>query len=311
MLTLGVLSAAGAGAGSFSILIGATAQRLPAERRAFASGFINAGGSFGQFVFAPLMQASISAFGWVVAMLTIAAIALLTMPLALGRCDAGACRGRPQPAATAPASAAGHRPAPSSCASPLRDRSYWLPARGLFHLRLPHRLPGDPPAGRSRAVRPAGRACRPRRSRIIGLFNIAGSLTAGALGHALPHEVAAVLDVRQPRRADRALPGRAEDRHDLLRVRGGARLHLAGHGAADRRPGRQAVRRALSRHAVRPDAAVAPDRRLLRRLAGRPGVRASASYQWMWYADIALALAAALVNLPIREARLPARVQPA
>jgi hypothetical protein len=29
MLTLGVLSAAGAGAGSFSILIGATAQRLP------------------------------------------------------------------------------------------------------------------------------------------------------------------------------------------------------------------------------------------------------------------------------------------
>jgi predicted MFS family arabinose efflux permease len=33
------------------------------------------------------------------------------------------------------------------------------------------------------------------------------------------------------------------------------------------------------------------------------------SYQWMWYADIALALAAALVNLPIREQRL--RVQPA
>jgi predicted MFS family arabinose efflux permease len=27
------------------------------------------------------------------------------------------------------------------------------------------------------------------------------------------------------------------------------------------------------------------------------------SYQWVWYADIALALAAALINLPIREAR--------
>jgi len=48
LLTLGFLSAAGAGAGSFSILIGATARRLPPERRAFASGFINAGGSFGQ-----------------------------------------------------------------------------------------------------------------------------------------------------------------------------------------------------------------------------------------------------------------------
>ena len=46
-VTLGVMVAAGAGAGSFSILIGALAQRLPPEKRAFASGFINAGGSFG------------------------------------------------------------------------------------------------------------------------------------------------------------------------------------------------------------------------------------------------------------------------
>jgi hypothetical protein len=27
------------------------------------------------------------------------------------------------------------------------------------------------------------------------------------------------------------------------------------------------------------------------------------SYDWVWYADIALALAAALINLPIKEAR--------
>ena len=63
IMTMGVLSAAGAGAGSFSILIGATAQRLPAARRPFAAGFINAGGSFGQFVFAPLMQASSGSAG--------------------------------------------------------------------------------------------------------------------------------------------------------------------------------------------------------------------------------------------------------
>ncbi len=31
------------------------------------------------------------------------------------------------------------------------------------------------------------------------------------------------------------------------------------------------------------------------------------SYQWMWYADIALALVAAIVNLPIREQRLQAQ----
>jgi len=45
VLALGVMSAAGAGAGSFSILIGATAQHIPAERRSFAGGVINAGGS--------------------------------------------------------------------------------------------------------------------------------------------------------------------------------------------------------------------------------------------------------------------------
>ena len=78
IVSLGVLSAAGAGAGSFSILIGATAQRLPAQRRAFASGFINAGGSFGQFVFAPLNRAMIETFSWMHAMWLMAAAALLT-----------------------------------------------------------------------------------------------------------------------------------------------------------------------------------------------------------------------------------------
>ena len=41
--TMGVLSAAGAGAGSFSILIGATSQQLPSGHRAFAGGVINGG----------------------------------------------------------------------------------------------------------------------------------------------------------------------------------------------------------------------------------------------------------------------------
>jgi predicted MFS family arabinose efflux permease len=81
-LCLGVLVAAGAGAGSFSVLLGAVAARLPADRRAFASGFINAGGSFGQFVFAPLSQWLIAGFGWVTALFGLAAVTLLTIPLA-------------------------------------------------------------------------------------------------------------------------------------------------------------------------------------------------------------------------------------
>ena len=38
------------------------AKNLPNEKRSFAGGFINAGGSFGQFVFAPLAQAIINSF---------------------------------------------------------------------------------------------------------------------------------------------------------------------------------------------------------------------------------------------------------
>jgi MFS family permease len=82
IVAIGVMSAAGAGAGSFSILIGATAQHIPAERRSFAGGVINAGGSLGQFIFAPLNQAVLSAFGWMQAMWMMAAVALTTAPMA-------------------------------------------------------------------------------------------------------------------------------------------------------------------------------------------------------------------------------------
>ena len=68
IFSIGILSAAGAGACSFSVLIGAAAQRLPAERRGLASGIINAGGSFGQFIFAPLLQKLIGGVGWMGAM---------------------------------------------------------------------------------------------------------------------------------------------------------------------------------------------------------------------------------------------------
>ena len=80
-ITLGVLSAAGSGAASFSVLIGAAAQRLPAEARGTASGVINAGGSFGQFVFAPIIQKLIQSLGWMGAMWTTALLTLAALPL--------------------------------------------------------------------------------------------------------------------------------------------------------------------------------------------------------------------------------------
>jgi len=82
IFAIGFLQAGGSGAGSFSVLIAAAAQRLPAERRGFASGVINAGGSFGQFVFAPLAQRLISGLGWMGALWSMAVIVLAALAAA-------------------------------------------------------------------------------------------------------------------------------------------------------------------------------------------------------------------------------------
>ena len=108
IVSFGVLAAAGAGAGSFSVLIGATARQLAPERRAFGAGIINAGGSVGQMIFAPLVQAVISASGWVVAMYALAAASIATIPFIRPLAGKGGepARAAPDPVSSAQANAA-------------------------------------------------------------------------------------------------------------------------------------------------------------------------------------------------------------
>lgn len=82
-LTVGMMLAMGAGAGSHSILMSLVANRVPAHMRGTASGVVNAGGSFGQFLFAPVIQGLIvlPAIGWRGAMYVLAGTALLIVPL--------------------------------------------------------------------------------------------------------------------------------------------------------------------------------------------------------------------------------------
>ncbi|NBS98355.1 MAG: MFS transporter, partial [Betaproteobacteria bacterium] len=80
-ITQGILFAGGAGAASFSILMGAAAKQVPAEARAAASGVINAGASVGQFVLTPLIQRLIQSLGWMGAMWSTVALLALTIPL--------------------------------------------------------------------------------------------------------------------------------------------------------------------------------------------------------------------------------------
>ena len=138
LFTMGLLAAAGAAAGSFSILIGIASQRLAPQRRSFAAGFINAGGSIGQFVFAPVVQFVIGAAGWASAMFATAFAALLTIPLVLPLrrwCGRGCpCCRREAPELER---AAARRDARSQLS---------VSARRVLHLRFSHCVSRDTPA---------------------------------------------------------------------------------------------------------------------------------------------------------------------
>jgi len=302
LLAMGILSAAGAGAGSFSILIGATAQRLPPERRAFASGFINAGGSFGQFVFAPLMGAIIAGAGWIWAMLTMAATTLLTIPLAWPL--RGKRAAQPAPAATASAAAAA--PAPTitlgqQLRQALRDRSYICLHLGFFtcgfHIAfLVTHLPGEV------ALCSLPASVSATSLALIGLFNIAGSLSAGALASRYRMKSLLVW-IYASRAVIIALYLLAPKTAWTFYLTAGA---LGFTWLATVPPTAGLVGKLFG---VRYLATLFGLTLLSHQIGGFFGAWLGGlafvrfgDYSWMWYADIALALAAALVNLPIREA---------
>jgi MFS family permease len=303
LLTMGFLSAAGAGAGSFSILIGATAQRLPPERRAFASGFINAGGSFGQFALAPLMGAIIAGAGWIVAMLTLAATALLTIPLAwpLRRKRAAVASALTAAATAAPAVppiALGQQ-----LRQALRDRSYLCLHAGFFtcgfHIAfLVTHLPGEVAmCGLPTTVSATALA-------LIGLFNIAGSLSAGML--ASRYRMKSLLFwIYASRVAIVGLYLLAPKTAWTFYVFAGA---LGFTWLATVPPTAGLVGKLFG---VRYLATLFGMTLLSHQIGGFFGawlgglaVVHTGDYSWMWYADMALAAAAALINLPIREAHV-------
>ena len=300
IFSLGFLTAAGAGAGSFSILIGAAAQRLAPERRAFASGFINAGGSFGQFVFAPLNQALISVFGWMQALWTLAAISLATIPLAfkLG--------GK----APAPAAAGGGIGMKEQLRIAFKDRSYWCLHLGFFtcgfHIAfLVTHLPGEVNlCGLSANVAATSLA-------VIGIANIAGSLAAGAMGN--HYRMKYILFWMYATRALAIGLYLIAPKTPLTFYVFAAVLGLT--WLATVPPTAGLVGKLFGTRYL---ATLFGMTLLSHQIGGFLGAWLGGlafvhlgDYQAMWWADIALALAAALINLPIKEARLTPRLQAA
>jgi MFS family permease len=80
-MTGGILTGAGIATASFTLVMGAFGRLMPPEKRSWSFGVATAAGSLGQFIFAPLGQAFIAAYGWNTAIMLIAALVLLIIPM--------------------------------------------------------------------------------------------------------------------------------------------------------------------------------------------------------------------------------------
>ncbi|MBP8133425.1 MAG: MFS transporter [Zoogloea sp.] len=295
IVAIGLLTQVGAGGASFSVLIGAAAQRLPVEARGSASGVINAGGSFGQFLFAPILQKLIQTVGWMNTMWAMALMALAALPL-VGQLT--------RPVATPPPT---HAEADQGVMRAIReamaDRSYLLLHLGFFtcgfHIAfLVTHLPGEvdlcglPPSVASWSLA------------IIGLANILGSLYAGSCVSRYRSKY--VLAVMYGSRV--VLVGGY-----LLLPSSPLTFYVFAAGLgftwlATVPPTATLVSKLFG---VRYLGTLFGLTLLSHQIGGFLGawlgglaVVEFGNYNWMWYADMALAAMAAVINLPIREARV-------
>jgi len=167
----GILIGLGLSGTTFSVVFGVIGRTFPPEKRSMALGITGAMGSFGMFAMLPAEQTLISSFGWLQALLILAAVAIIMAPLATvlaERRDAQAGQTQQQSAREAIAEALG-------------QRGFNLLTLGFFVCGLQTAfIAVHFPAylldrGLPIETGVAGLA-------LIGFFNIIGSYTAGWLG---------------------------------------------------------------------------------------------------------------------------------
>jgi MFS family permease len=176
-LTGGIMTGTGFALSSFSTIMIAFGRRVPQEKRSLIFGIATAASSFGQFVFAPIGQGFITAFGWQTALIYLAGCLVLMIPLAY------ALRGRTE-------NPTGHADLPfmEALSRAWGYGSYKLLVIGFFvcgfhlafiNVHMPAYLVqcGLSPEVGSWTIA------------VIGLFNIAGSLLSGYLGGRLPKQL--------------------------------------------------------------------------------------------------------------------------
>jgi MFS family permease len=170
-LNAGLLLGGALGGTSFGIILAVIGRTVAPERRSLAMGVATAAGSFGQFLLLPISQFLISRFDWHVALLVLAGIAALIIPLSLAL-------------AGSPAAAAGavkQQSIGEALREALREKGFHLLFWGYFvcgfHIAmLTVHLPSF--------VTDAGLKAEHGMTALalIGLFNVVGTFGAGWLG---------------------------------------------------------------------------------------------------------------------------------
>ncbi len=179
IFAIGVLAAGGAGMAGPSVLMAATTRLLPPEKRGMATGIVNAGGSFGQFMMAPIAAGLTAMTGWMTSMQILGFIVLLALPAAWvlkGNSNAAPVAAGSAGASTAPPPV--REGTGAAIKRALSDPSYLMLSAGFFvcgfhvaflatHLPNVVAMCGLPPSISAWSLA------------ILGLFNIVGSLLMG------------------------------------------------------------------------------------------------------------------------------------
>lgn len=294
IFAIGVLAAGGAGMAGPAVLMSATSRLIAADKRGIATGIVNAGGSFGQFVMAPIAGALMLGFGWAGAMQILGLIVLLALPAAL------VLKGNALQAAPAGAKPVSTR---AAIGEALRNRNFLLLGAGFFvcgfHVAfLGTHLPG--------VIALCGLPVQfgAWSLALIGLFNIVGSVAMGwAIGR---WRMKSLLSLVYASRALAVLVFLLAPKSGTTVLVFAAVMGLTFLSTVPPTAGLVAKFFGLGNMATLFGIVM-----LSHQVGGFLGAwlggrvfEATGSYDWVWYVDIVLAVGAALVNLPIREARV-------
>lgn len=173
-LSSGLLIGLGLAGASFGIVIAGFSRIVPPEKRSWSMGVATAAGSMGQFLFAPTGQAFIAAYGWQTALILFGASMLMIPVLASSFAGAGGSKSAQAVTGADIGFAATIRQA-------FKHRSYVLLVTGFFvcGFQLAFITTHLPPYLTAAGISPGLASWA---MALIGLFNVVGSYMSGVLG---------------------------------------------------------------------------------------------------------------------------------